>query len=64
MLNDLILLKAVDTACAVENAAEAVRAIADHVLLSNDEDGVARFLFKQHRPDAAFHEFNAGCPEN
>ena len=43
-LNDLPLLDAADYRFAVSNAMEEIRAAADQVILSNREDGVARFL--------------------
>lgn len=41
-LNDLDMLKWAGLSCAVENAVPPVRAAADEIIPSNDEDGVAR----------------------
>ena len=43
-LNDLGMLKLAGTAVAVSNAIEEVKAVADHITESNDQDGVAKFL--------------------
>jgi len=43
-INDLGMLKLAGTAVAVSNAIDEVKAIADHITDSNDQDGVARFL--------------------
>ena len=42
--NDLGMLKMAGTAVAVDNAIADVKAVADYVTDSNDEDGVARFI--------------------
>ena len=42
--NDLEMLKLAGTAVAVENAIDEVKAVADHITGSNDNDGVARFI--------------------
>lgn len=42
--NDIPLLKAVGVPLAVNNASPRVKAFADHVLPSNQDDGVAKFL--------------------
>ena len=42
--NDLGMLKLAGTSVAVANAIDEVRAVADHVTDSNDEDGVAAYL--------------------
>ena len=47
--NDLSMFSAADLKCAVENADEEVKAAADVILPSNDEDGVARFLLEEFR---------------
>ena len=43
-INDLGMLKLAGTAVAVSNAIEEVKAVADHITESNDQDGVAKFL--------------------
>lgn len=43
-LNDVALLAAADHGCAVANAVPQLLGIADEVLLSNSEDGVAEWL--------------------
>lgn len=43
-LNDLSLFAASDYACAMGNALEAVKKQADEVILSNEEDGVAKWI--------------------
>jgi len=43
-VNDLSMFEVADLACAVENASEEVKNHADKVILSNEEDGVARFI--------------------
>ena len=43
-VNDLGMLKLAGTAVAVSNAIDEVKAVADHVTDSNDQDGVAKFL--------------------
>lgn len=43
-LNDLQMLKEVGIGVAVSNAREEVKAAADHITRSNDEEGVARFI--------------------
>ena len=50
MLNDLPLLEWAGVSCAVANAHPDVLAAADHVVGSNDEDGVAEFLEKLYPP--------------
>lgn len=48
-MNDLPLFRAADESWAVENAAPEVKAAATGVILSNQEDGVARFLQENWR---------------
>lgn len=43
-LNDLPMFKAADIACAVANGEDITRNAADFVVLSNEEDGVAKFI--------------------
>ena len=43
-INDLGMLKLAGTAVAVSNAIDEVKAVADHITESNDQDGVAKFL--------------------
>ena len=43
-LNDLQMLKEVGIGVAMSNAREEVKAAADHITRSNDEEGVARFI--------------------
>ena len=45
-MNDLGMLKLVGTAVAVSNAIDEVKAIADDITDSNDDDGVAKYLEK------------------
>lgn len=47
-VNDLSMLQHADLAVAVGNAVEPVRAVADHVIGTNDEDSVAAFLAAAH----------------
>lgn len=42
--NDLPLLKAAGHSLAVKNAVNSVKAVADQIILSNQEDGVAKYL--------------------
>ena len=44
--NDLKMLKEVGTGVAMENAIPSVKEAADYVTLSNDEEGVAKFIEK------------------
>ena len=44
--NDLSLMKTAGCGVAMGNATAEVKAAADHVALTNDEDGVAEFLEK------------------
>ena len=44
--NDLKMLKEVGTGVAMENAIPPVKGAADYVTLSNDEEGVAKFIEK------------------
>lgn len=44
--NDLGMLKIAGTAIAVSNAIDEIKAVADYITDSNDQDGVARFLDK------------------
>ena len=44
--NDLKMLKEVGTGVAMENAIPSVKEAADYVALSNDEEGVAKFIEK------------------
>lgn len=46
-VNDIPMLEACGLGVAVANAGEEVKTIADKVTLSNDEDGVARFIEKE-----------------
>lgn len=46
-LNDLPLFKACNETCAVANAKEELKSIADYIIDSNEEDGVAKFI-RQH----------------
>lgn len=50
-LNDLPMFKASDTACAVGNAKEEVKAAANHVIKCNTENGVARWLSENFEKD-------------
>lgn len=43
-MNDIGMLKLAGTAVAVSNAIDEVKAIADHIADSNENDGVARFI--------------------
>ena len=43
-INDLGMLKLAGTAVAVSNAIDEVKAVADHITESNEQDGVAQFL--------------------
>lgn len=43
-LNDLPMFKASDVTCAVANAKDEVKAAAVHIISSNEEDGVAKWL--------------------
>lgn len=45
-LNDLPMFKACDVTCAVANAKDEVKAAAAHVIRSNEEDGVAKWLLE------------------
>ena len=45
-LNDIPMLEYAGIAVAMENAYEPVKEVADHITLSNDEDGIAEFLQK------------------
>jgi hydroxymethylpyrimidine pyrophosphatase-like HAD family hydrolase len=47
--NDLELLKEADIAVAVDNALPEVKAVADHVICSNNDDALA-FLIEQLLP--------------
>lgn len=44
--NDLKMLKEVGTGVAMENAIPSLKEAADYVALSNDEEGVAKFIEK------------------
>ena len=44
--NDLKMLKEVGTGGAMENAIPSVKEAADYVALSNDEEGIAKFIEK------------------
>ena len=44
--NDLKMLKEVGTGVAMENAIPSLKEAADYVTLSNDEEGVAKFIEK------------------
>ena len=44
--NDLKMLKEVGTGVAMENAIPSVKEAVDYVTLSNDEEGVAKFIEK------------------
>lgn len=52
-VNDIPMLKACDEAYAVANAAEAVKALADGVIDSNEENGVANYLEQQFKTGAS-----------
>lgn len=52
-VNDLLMLEHADVAVAVANAVEPVRAVADHVIGTNDEDSVVAFLEAAHRSEAS-----------
>lgn len=43
-LNDISMLKVAGTAIAMENATDDVKAVADHITSSNNNDGVAKFI--------------------
>lgn len=43
-LNDLRMIREVGTGVAMGNARDEVKAAADYIALSNDEEGVARFI--------------------
>lgn len=45
--NDLSMLRYAGCGVAMANAAPEVRAEADYVTLSNEEDGIAHFLYKK-----------------
>lgn len=47
-LNDIDMFEAADEAYAVANAVPALKEIATAVILSNEEDGVAKWLFEKH----------------
>ena len=47
-LNDLPLFKACDITCAVKNAKEELKAAATHIIGSNTDDGVARWLRRNY----------------
>lgn len=46
-LNDLPLFEACNETCAVANAKQELKSVADNIILSNEEDGVAKFI-NQH----------------
>lgn len=46
-LNDLSMFKIADYSCAMDNAAEALKAVATEIIASNEEEGVAQFIKKQ-----------------
>lgn len=50
-LNDISMIKAANTGAAVSNACEGLRELADVIIGSNNDDGVARFIeqLEQHR---------------
>ncbi|MGN1133523.1 MAG: HAD family hydrolase [Oscillospiraceae bacterium] len=50
-LNDLSLFEASDYCCAVENANPQLKARANEIIQSNDNDGVAKFLLKNSGKD-------------
>lgn len=50
--NDLPLFKACNTTCAVSNAKEEVKAIADFIIESNEENGVANYI-RSHYHDTS-----------
>lgn len=47
-LNDLPLFQACEVTCAVSNAREEVKAAADHILESNTQDGVVKWLKRNY----------------
>ena len=47
-LNDLPMFEQADVKIAVGNAREEVKAAADHIIGTNDEDGVAVYLLAEH----------------
>ncbi len=44
--NDIDMFEIADVSCAVENAADELKALATHIIGSNDEDGVAKWLLQ------------------
>ena len=47
-VNDLSMFAVADEACAVSNAIDELKASATKIILSNEEDGVARFIEEDH----------------
>ena len=45
-MNDMSMLEVAGTSVAMGNAVDPVKEVADHITLSNDEDGIAHFLEK------------------
>lgn len=45
--NDLEIIRECGLGVAMGNAEDAIKEVADHITLSNEEDGVARFLFEK-----------------
>ena len=54
--NDLDMLALADTACVVRNGAPDVRAKADVILASNEEDGVAEYILGDFVPGEGLEE--------
>lgn len=59
-LNDLPLFKACDESCAVANAKEEVKALATHIIGSNQMDGVAHWLTKNVATHTNVYKTNLG----
>lgn len=49
--NDIAMLEKADTACVVANGAAGVKAVADVIISSNEEDGVAAYIAADYAPD-------------
>lgn len=56
--NDISMLRAADTGVAVSNACEALKAEADVVIGSNDEDAVAEFIRQREEPSRDIDRFS------
>lgn len=48
-VNDTDLFRAADEACAVANAVDDLKALATHIIGTNDEDAVAKWLLEQYK---------------